>query len=129
MPYICIDESTGQCTEQYHCLNNSCRFNKTTVETYAEYHHEPEEYIPQLKKKWPKLVKCMDDFCQYAFNCMDAYKEDPQKLRVFTIKNREIKKRLGYMEQGRQQLDNQELSAFRQNDHPADAENEEQNPG
>jgi hypothetical protein len=91
-PYICIDETTCECTEQDHCLNNSCRFCKTTAETYARYHDEYKDHVTRLKKRWLKLVNSLSAFHDSALKCMDAYKGDPQKLPLFAVENGEIKK-------------------------------------
>jgi hypothetical protein len=92
MPYICVDESTGECTEQDHCLNSSCRFNKTTADTYSRYHDESEEYAYQLKKKWSKLIQGLTEFVGLAQMCKEAYFKDPKKIPYFWIEKGEIKK-------------------------------------
>jgi hypothetical protein len=126
-PYICIDETTGECTEGDHCLNSSCRFNKTTPETYARYHDKPKEYVPQLKKKWLKLVSSMGDFCQSALKCMDAFKADPLKVPFFAIENGEIKKPLGQEQNQIQESNSQELSAVEKNDDIVDSDDKKHN--
>ena len=92
LPYVSIDKLIGECTDGTHCLNSKCQFNRTTFESYADYHKEPAESKEKLLKKWPKTLKAMSGFVEAARKCKDAYENDPAKTHFFYIENGNIVK-------------------------------------
>jgi hypothetical protein len=77
MPEVQIDMSNKKCSGETHCLNLQCPLNKTTFDSYCDFHNEPEWYRPKLKKKWSTLLKSLKNLDDFTEKCKQAYAKDP----------------------------------------------------
>lgn len=75
-----LNKSTGECEEGNRCLNVSCPFNKTTLETFAANCNvtSTQLLIKKLKTKWPKIIKDVATYLPFAEKCREAYARDPK---------------------------------------------------
>ncbi|MGA2681448.1 MAG: hypothetical protein ABSF44_06570 [Candidatus Bathyarchaeia archaeon] len=86
LPFIYINKTTDECSAGHRCLNLSCYYNKTTFDSYADFHNEPVACRPKLLKKWPKLTQNGQDLIQAAEKCKEAHAKNPN-IRVFCVRN------------------------------------------
>jgi len=61
-----IDEEKGQCEEEERCLNLSCPYNRTTLETYARGRNMSPKFKKWLNPRWKKLVEIVASYAPFA---------------------------------------------------------------
>ena len=80
-----IDEEAARCEEEERCLNLSCPYNKTTLETYARSRN----ISPKFKKKWltprwKKLVEIVASYVPFAEEAKQVHIRN-KKITVIEI--------------------------------------------
>jgi hypothetical protein len=74
-----LNQSAGECEEGTRCLNLSCKFNKTTLQTFAKswYVTSTENLIAKIKPIWEKVIHDVATYQSFADECKKVYDKDP----------------------------------------------------